>query len=242
PVRGQAAPGALLVVHEEGDAGRFVAGVALLAVEQRRRLLRDVHVDAALFDHLVAGGRRLDECERQARRRAVQGRVIHVEPQPARVGQLRVVHELPDGVSRLGCERDHRVLLRLGTRSLPTVHPAKRQPVADTSSGGILLARRRTIHSTASVGWGRPRNYPCTESQPSSVRRARASSVSTPSATTWRPRLWPRSIVERTITASSLSSVMFITKERSIFKTSIGRRLREQSVEWALAEAVTAER
>ncbi len=63
PRSGQAPDGAwprlfaLFVVHEERDAARFAAGVDLLAVEQRCGLLGDVHVDAALVDHLVGGGR-----------------------------------------------------------------------------------------------------------------------------------------------------------------------------------------
>ena len=48
----------------------------------------------------------------------------------------------------------------------------------------------------------------------------------TPSATTRRPRLWARSIVERTIAASEASIAMSITNDLSILISSTGSRLR----------------
>ena len=47
-------------------------------------------------------------------------------------------------------------------------------------------------------------------------------SFSAPSATTVIPRLWPRSIVERTMTSSCCSVSRSVTKLRSIFSSVTG--------------------
>ena len=67
------------------------------------------------------------------------------------------------------------------------------------------------------------------------------SSVSTPSATTRSPRLWPRSMIECTIAAWAGCSSMSPTKPRSIFSSC--QRQRRQVAErcLALAEVVEAD-
>ena len=83
----------------------------------------------------------------------------------------------------------------------------------------------------ASAGSGRETWKPCARSQPSSSSRRQASCDSTPSATTFRPRLCARSIVERTIAASDGSCGMSITNDLSILMPSTGSRLRLASDE-----------
>ena len=83
------------------------------------------------------------------------------------------------------------------------------------------------VSSAAGTGW--LIKNPWATSQPSSRRRSQTSASSTPSATTSKPRLRPRSMVERTIIASSSELVIFATNERSIFNSLIGSRLRYPS-------------
>src|SRR5215211_2548737 len=79
-------------------------------------------------------------------------------------------------------------------------------------------------------------------SQPSATSRRQASPVSTLSATTRSPRFRPRSIVERTITASFSSSSIPWTKDLSIFSSSTGRRFRYASEEYPVPKSSIARR
>ena len=60
---------------------------------------------------------------------------------------------------------------------------------------------------------------------------------STPSATTFRPRLWARSMVDRTITSSSLFSSIDNTNERSILISSTGICRKRDSDEWPVPKS-----
>src|SRR5438094_6722414 len=60
------------------------------------------------------------------------------------------------------------------------------------------------------------------KSQPYSRSRSAVVSSSTPSATTCKPRLWPRSMVERTIAAPSRFVVMSCTNDLSILISRTG--------------------
>ena len=91
-----------------------------------------------------------------------------------------------------------------------------RRPARDR--GGTTQSRN------AGAGSGGLIAKPCATGQPSSRSCAMTSSSSTPSATTRRPRLRPRSIVERTITAL-VSCAIAATNERSIFSSSTGQLL-----------------
>ena len=69
-------------------------------------------------------------------------------------------------------------------------------------------------------------------SQPSERNRFHAARSSTPSATTLRPRLWPRLMVDRTMVDSSSSLAICCTNERSIFSSCTGRRMMYDSDEY----------
>ena len=72
---------------------------------------------------------------------------------------------------------------------------------------------------------------PWPSSQFSACSRARMASFSMPSATTVRPRVWARSMVERTIIASPGARCIAITKRLSIFSWLTGRRRKQASDE-----------
>src|SRR5256885_181788 len=78
------------------------------------------------------------------------------------------------------------------------------------------------------------------KSQPYSRSRSAVVSSSTPSATTCKPRLWPRSMVERTIAAPSRFVVMSCTNDLSILISRTGRRLRYVSDEYPVPKSSTA--
>lgn len=59
----------------------------------------------------------------------------------------------------------------------------------------------------------------------------RCTAVSTPSATTVRPRSWPMTIVAATMGAPTEALVIRFTKDMSIFKVSIGKPWRRLSIE-----------
>src|SRR5574343_1216462 len=76
------------------------------------------------------------------------------------------------------------------------------------------------------AGIGRANRKPWKISQPMSRNRAACASVSTPSATTLRPRAWPRVMMACTSAVSRLSPSRSMTKERSILISSMLKRLR----------------
>src|SRR2546421_830307 len=80
--------------------------------------------------------------------------------------------------------------------------------------------------ASSTLGRGRLRWKPWATPQPILDRRERVAWSSTPSATTRRPRLAPRSTTERTMATSLLSRAMPLTKDLSILTSLTGRRLR----------------
>ena len=93
------------------------------------------------------------------------------------------------------------------------------------------LARRADAQLADQVGSsvtgiGRPMWKPCAWSQSRSRSMFQTCPFSTPSATTVMPRLCARSMVERTIVASSASVCMLRTNDWSILSSLTGSRFR----------------
>ena len=112
-------------------------------------------------------------------------------------------------------------------RRLPTgLEPARIGGVRGASPFGAVRssARRLSSHSrNRCSGSGGLMWKPCARSQPRVPNRSSVRGSSTPSATTSRLRLCPRSIVERTIVRSSALVVMPEMNDRSILISRMGR-------------------
>jgi hypothetical protein len=80
--------------------------------------------------------------------------------------------------------------------------------------------------SKAGTGSGWLRKYPCARSQESPFSISRIAGLSTPSAVTLTPRLWARSMMERTMTTSLGFRSIETTNDLSILSSSTGSRRR----------------
>src|SRR5581483_2647643 len=100
------------------------------------------------------------------------------------------------------------------------------------AAAGPLRARAGDARSsaTAAAVRGRAKRYPWPRSQPLWMRKSRWAVVSTPSATTSRPRAWAMAIMATTIAPSPAFPGSSDTKARSILSRSRGKyRSRERT-------------
>ena len=178
-----------------------------------------VQGDRAACAHCTVSGARFDEVRNTARPKSQNrhGPVSHASRFPSYAQTGGSGPKAPGGTKRNGSP---------GAAG----EPAGRGP----GSGGELLSRG----SAEEVDLRRPggdlfRGDRAREVEPLrgvAVQRRRGSaltcSLATPSATTSRPRLCARSIVERTIAALSSSAIIVITNDLSILSTSSGSRFR----------------
>src|SRR5438094_4436371 len=95
---------------------------------------------------------------------------------------------------------------------------------SDVGSATPDCLRSSAVISLSSTG--RPTRKPWAASHPASTRTASAIRSWRPSATTRRPRLWPRPTAERTIAPEAGSEARADTNERSILISFNGRRIR----------------
>src|SRR6185312_3502714 len=111
-----------------------------------------------------------------------------------------IIHRTPTAARRDAAISHH---ITTGPRS-PALRPA------------LPAASSIRNPGTASISSGRAYRKPCSRSQPNSRSICICSPVSTPSATTCRPRLRPSAMIERTIARSPDSVIRLRTKARSI--------------------------
>src|SRR6185369_921763 len=113
--------------------------------------------------------------------------------------------------NRLECSHPARVALRIGC----------------TFAASALTRCFLTSSANSFAGMAALINHPCTASHPSARMNSSCTSDDTPSATIPNPRLCPSAMIARQIAASSGSTPMSFTNERSIFNVSSGKRFRD---------------
>ena len=122
-----------------------------------------------------------------------------------------------------------------GCRWNPSPHDRQRAAAGSTATSALDDRRGRRRRSgrqlrmnarQRSPSSGGDSQWPWISSQPCSRRKFSWSSVSTPSAITFRPSEWPMVMMVEVIASSSGSRVRSSMNSLSIFSVSIGRRLR----------------
>jgi 2-succinyl-5-enolpyruvyl-6-hydroxy-3-cyclohexene-1-carboxylate synthase len=149
---------------------------------------------------------------------------------PARAGQLA----RPFCPRRGGCRSRGTSPLRGCRRAAGALRRHADSGAARTPAGGPsrLLRqlagdpRPRRLFGKRSGGSGGENRKPCWIGQPLASRKSACARVSTPSATTRMPNWCPSSMIDSAIAASLPPRVTSVTKARSIFSSSSGKRLR----------------
>src|SRR5262249_45377504 len=141
-----------------------------------------------------------------------QDRRFHTRGSPGlRSGEARIERELMD-------EREQRTEFHAKERM------GQREWTTGRGYAQLGLLSMRAVAVVASRGL--EKRKPWANSQLRARSCSVCSCVSTPSAVTRMPRVWARATMVRTISKFSRSTPILVTKERSIFSRSIGKRWR----------------